>query len=40
MRVALLCNSVYENNWNIATHEYDTLTYFKPILYFNTPWKY
>ena len=40
MRVELLCNSVRENNWNIATHEQDTLTHFKSILYFNTPWKY
>ena len=35
-----LRNSAYGNNWNILTHEQNTLTRFKPILYFNTPLKY
>ena len=39
MRVELW-NSVYENNWNISIQEHDTLTHFKPMLHFNTPWKY
>ena len=28
-----LCNSVYENSWNMTTHTQDTLTHFKPMLY-------
>ena len=39
MWIELLCGSVHENNWNITTYEQDTLTHFKPMLYFNTPSK-
>ena len=35
-----LCNSVYGNNGNITKHEQDALTQYKPILYFNTLFKY